>query len=65
MATLIGHERLVVGWGLGYDLASLGLGDTRVMRIDLASDPVVRNFLQEVLQTQSGVPQDVGDFIMN
>ena len=35
------------------------------MTIDLASDPVVRNFLQEVLQTQSDVPQDVVDFIMN
>ena len=65
LTTLIGDERLVVGWRLGYDLASLGLGVTRVMTIDLASDPVVRNFLQELLQTQSDVPQDVVDFIMN
>ena len=35
------------------------------MTIDLASDPVVRNFLQELLQTQSDLPQDVVDFIMN
>ena len=65
LATLIGDERLVVGWRLGYDLASLGLGVTRVMAIDLASDPVVRNLLQELLQTQSDVPQEVVDFLMN
>ena len=65
LATLIGDERLVVGWRLRYDLASLGLGVTRVMTNDLASDPVVRNFLQELLQTQSDVPQDVVDFIVN
>ena len=35
------------------------------MAIDLASDPVVRNFLQELLQTQGDVPQEVVDFLMN
>ena len=45
LATLIRDERLVIGWRLGYDLASLGLGVTSLMAIDLATDPVVITFL--------------------
>ena len=44
LASLIGDQRLVVGWRLGFDLASLGLGVSRVMAVDLSTDPVVREF---------------------
>ena len=35
------------------------------MTIDLASDPVVRNILKELQQTQDDVQHEVVDFIMN
>ena len=39
---MIGDERLLAGWRLGFDLASLRLGVTSVMTLDLASYPVCR-----------------------
>ena len=65
LATLIGNERLVVGWRLGYELASLGLGITSVMSIDLATDPVVRKFLLELVQIQGNAQPELVDFVMN
>ena len=35
------------------------------MAIDLATDPVVRTFLQELVQLGGSVPKEVEDFIMN
>ena len=37
---------------------------TTVLAVDLATDPVVRTFLQEVLKLVGNVPKDVGDFIL-
>ena len=48
LVTLLGHQRLVVGWRLGFDLASHGLGVITVLPIDLATDPVVREFFHDV-----------------
>ena len=50
LATLIGAQRLVVGWPLGIDMASLGIGISAVFPMDLATDPVVRAFLQAVVK---------------
>ena len=65
LTTLIGDQRLVVGLRLRYYLASLGLVITSVMAIDLSTDPVVRNLLQELVQIQGNAHADTGDFIMN
>ena len=46
-------------------MAWLGLGVTSVMAIDLATDPVERTFLQELVQAQGNTPQEVADFILN
>ena len=46
LARLIGDQRLVVGCRLGLDLASLGIGVTTMLAIDLAKDPVVRTFFK-------------------
>ena len=35
------------------------------MAIDLATDPVGRNFLQELVQIGGNVPAEVADFILN
>ena len=64
LAPLIGDHRLVVGWRIGLDLASLGLGVSTVMAIDLSTDPVVRAFLQDFLH-EGSVAKDAADFIMN
>ena len=58
-------ERLVVGWRLGFDLASLCLGVMSVMAIDLATNPGVRTFLQELVKVGGNVPKEVDDFILN
>ena len=64
LATLKVDQRLVVGLVLGFYLASLGLGVTTVLAIDLATDPVVRSFFQDLLKL-GGVAKDAEDFIMN
>ena len=50
LPTLIGYEEFVVGWRDGFDLASVDLGDTIIMAVDLATDPVVRTVLQELVK---------------
>ena len=64
MARLIGDQRLVVCWRLGFDLASLGLGITIVLAIDPATDPVVRSFFQDLVEL-GGVAKDAEDFILH
>ena len=64
LATLIGYQRLVVGWRLGLDLASLGLGVSTVLAIDLSTDPVVRAFFQDLVQ-EGSVAKDAVDLIMS
>ena len=54
---------MVVGWRLGFDLPSLGLGISAVLAIDLATDQVVRALLQDVRRL-GGVARDVEDFIL-
>ena len=65
LPTLIGDERLIVGSRLRYDLASLGLGITSILAVDLATDPVVRTFFHELMQLGGNVPQKVAEFILN
>ena len=65
LATLIGDELLVVGWPLGFDLGSLGLGVTSVMALDLWTDPVVRTCMQQLVKLAGHVPQEGTDFILN
>ena len=48
LATLIFDQRLVVGWRLGFDLASLGIGVNTVLAIDLSTDHMVRVFFQDL-----------------
>ena len=62
LATLIGDQRLVVGWRVRLVLASLGLGVRTVLSIDLSTDPVVRAFFQDLLEG-GGVAKDAADFI--
>ena len=57
LAKLIGDKRLVVGWRLGFDMASLGLALSRVMAIDLSRDPLVRDFFAEISR-DSGAPEE-------
>ena len=54
---------MVVGWRLGFDLPSLGLGISAVLAIDLATDQVVRALLQDVRRL-GGVAKDMEDFIL-
>ena len=56
---------MVVGWRLGFDFASLVLGDTSVMTVHLAKDPVERTVLQELVKLGGNVPQEVAYFIFN
>ena len=46
-------------------MASLGLGIRSLMGIDLAREPVVRTFLQELVKVQCNAPKEVEDFILN
>ena len=50
LATPIGNQRQLVGWRLGLDLASLGIGVSTVFPIDLSTDPVVRRFFHEIVR---------------
>ena len=65
LSTLIGDERLIVGWPLGFELASLGLGVSSILAVDLASDLDVRAFLQELVQNGVDVAKEVAHFILN
>ena len=65
LATLIGDERLVVGSRLGFDLASLGLGISNVMPVDLSTDRVLRTVQHELLHLGGNVPEEVADFNLN
>ena len=62
LASLIGDQRLVVGWRLGFDLASLGLGVSRVMAVDLSTDPVVREFFAEISK-EGDASEEVKEFV--
>ena len=62
LVTLIGDQRLVVCWRLGFDLASLGLGITIVLAIHPATDPVVRAFFQDLVK-QYGLSKTAVDFL--
>ena len=64
LASLIGDQRLIVGWRLGFDLASLGLGVSRVKAIDLSTDLVVRDFFAEISKT-GDAPEEVKEFVQN
>ena len=50
LATRKGDQRLVVGWRLGFDLASLELRATTVLAMDLPTNPVVRAFFQDLVK---------------
>ena len=63
LAMLIWDKRLIVSGRLGFDLASLGIGFSSVLAIDLATDQVVPAFLQDVVKL-GGVAKDVEDFIL-
>ena len=63
LATLIGDQRLVLGWMVGFDLASLGLEITCVLAMDLPTDPVVCAFFQDLLKL-GGAAKEVEDFIL-
>ena len=62
LATMIGDQRVVVGWRPGFDLASLGLAISRVMAIDLSRDPLVRDFFAEISR-DSGAPEEEKVFV--
>ena len=64
LATLIADQRLIVGWRLGLDLASLGFGVSTVLANDLSTDPVVRAFFQDLVQ-DGNVAKDATDFLMS
>ena len=64
LPTLIGDERLVVGWRLRFDLASLALRVTSVMAMYVARDPVTRTVLKELVKLGGNVHQEVVDSIM-
>ena len=64
LATLIGDQRLVVGWRLVFDLASRGLGITSVFAIDFPTDPVVRAFFQDLVKL-GGAAKDFEDFLLH
>ena len=64
LASLVGDQRLVVSWRLGFDLASLGLGVSRVMAVDLSTDPVVREFFAEISK-DSDASEEVKEFMQN
>ena len=55
---------MIVRWRLGFDLTSRGLGISASLVIDLATDPVVRTFLQEVVKL-GGVAKDGEDFMLH
>ena len=63
LATLIGDQRLVLGWMVGFDLASLGLEITCVFAMDLPTNPVGCAFFQDLVKF-GGVAKDVEDFIL-
>ena len=63
LETVIGDQRLEVGWRLGFALASLGLGIASMLAIDLATDPVVRAFFRDLVKL-GGAAKDVEDFIL-
>ena len=64
MERLIGDQRLVVGWGLGLALTSLGIDVTTVLEIDLATDPFVCPFFQH-LGKEGGLAKDATKFIIS
>ena len=64
LASIIGDQRLIVGLRLGFDLASLGLGVSRVMAIDLSTDPVVREFFAEISK-DGDASEEVKEFVQN
>ena len=64
LAPLIGDHRLVVGWRLGLDLASMGIGVSTALAIDLGTDPVVRAFFHYLMK-EGSVAKDVDDFILH
>ena len=59
----MGDQSLVVGWRLGFDLASLGLGVVTVLPIDLATDPIVRTFFRDLVKLPR-VAKNVEDFLL-
>ena len=63
LATLTADQRPLVGWRLGFDLASVGVGMSAVLPIDLATKSIVRAFLQDVVKL-AAVEKDMEDFIL-
>ena len=61
LATLIGDQRLVIGWRLGSDLTSLGIG---ALAIDLLKDPVLRSIFRDLIKVER-VANDAEDFILH
>ena len=64
LVTLIGDQRLLVGWKLGFNLRSLGIGLPTVIANDFASDPVEGAFFQNMVKL-GGVKNDVEDFSLH
>ena len=62
LATLIGDQQLLVDSRLGLALSSLGFVDTSLLKLDLATDPVVRAFLRYFVE-EGGVANDAAEFI--
>ena len=45
LRSLVGNNRLIVGWDTSFDLASLGIGVCSTLTVNLATDPEVRQCL--------------------
>ena len=50
--------------GAGLDLASRGFGITTILAFDLATDPVLRAFYQDLVKL-GGAENDAEDFILD
>ena len=50
LPTQIGDEPLVVGWRLGFQMASLGTGETTVLALFSQNVPLVRSFFEELVK---------------
>ena len=64
LATVVGDQRLLVGWRLGPDLASLRIGVSAVLLNALAIDPVVRAFFHD-MGKQGGIAKKGEDFLLH
>ena len=64
LAMMIGFQRVVPWWRLGFDMATLGPGVPSVLAIDLPTDRVVLALFKDVVKIVV-VEKDTEDFILS